>query len=200
MNVTPVGSAAPAASQSQTENGALGSFLAKLSVGGDLASECMALFANDAKMQNRVNIQGVNIQSRQVREARTRRMELLKKYWAAQRHQGFWSKLAGFFKKLTGALSAALTIFGGPAAVVGAVGGAISGGFGITASVYGKKAAYAMADKLAAEQARDLAGQARDDLLSVMDGAARLERDMHDRISQMVESESDTACFIRSKI
>ncbi|HUU03521.1 MAG TPA: hypothetical protein VM425_18945 [Myxococcota bacterium] len=191
MNVPPVGSTAPASPQSQPENIALGSFLAKVSVGGDLASECLALFAKDAAVQNRVNLQGVNIQSRQVREARTRRMKLLKKFWAAQRHQGFWSKLAGFFKKLTGALSAALIVVGGPAAAVGVVGGALSGGFSITASVYGRNATCAWGDKLAAEQVRDLSSQTRDDLLSVLDSAAQLEGEMHDRIRGLLESESE---------
>ncbi len=199
MNVASIGSTTPTAPQSQPENAALDSFLAKVSVGGDLASECMALFSKDAAVQNRVNLQGVNIQSRQVREARGRRMKLLKKYWAAQRHHGFWSKLAGFFKKLTGALCAALTVFGGPAAIAGAVGGALSGGFGITASVYGRNAACAWADKLAAEQTRDMAGQSRDDLLSVLDNASRLEGEMHDRISRLLESESKMTNAERSE-
>lgn len=193
MNVTAVGSTAAHSPESLPDSVALGSFLSKVSVGGDLASECMALFAKDSSMQNCVNLQGVKIQSRQVHEARKRRMELLKKYWAAQQHHGFWARLTGFFKKLTGALSAALIVFGGPAAAVGAVGGALTGAFDITASVYGKKAACAWAGKLAAEQARDMAGQTRDDLLSFLDGAARLEGEMHDRIRGLLESETEVA-------
>ena len=193
MNVPAVETTAAQSPQSLPDSVALGSFLSKMSVGGDLASECMALFAKDSGMQNRVNLQGVKIQSRQVHEARKRRMELLKKYWAAQRHHGFWSRLSGFFKKLTGALCAALTVFGGPAAAVGAVGGALAGGFDITASVYGKKAACAWAGKLAAEQARDMANQTRNDLLSVMDGAAQLESEMHNRIRGLLESGTEVS-------
>jgi hypothetical protein len=172
---------------------ALASFAAKISAGGDIASECMALMAEDSACQMRTNLQGIRVQQRAVRQARKRRMELLKKQWAAKKKSGFWSKLGKIFSGVCSVLAGALSFFVCPAvgAVgVGVAGAALSGGCGIASGAHARKAGKAAADALQAEQYKQIAQEASQDLLQSLNNAAELEKRMAAKITALVESES----------
>ena len=74
-----VSSVSGAAAGPSAQEVALASFAAKITAGGDIASECMALMAEDSACQVKTNLQGIRVQQRAVRQARKRGMELLKK-------------------------------------------------------------------------------------------------------------------------
>lgn len=170
---------------------ALASFAAKICAGGDIAGECMALMAEDSACQSRVNLQGVRVHQRAVRQARRRRMELLKKQWVAKRKRGFWGKLGGIFKTIAKAVGAIMTIccppFGGlvlGGATVAAAGCSIAG------SHYQSKAAKAAANVVKAEHNQQLAQEARGDMLQSLQNAAEMEKQMVRRITALVKSET----------
>jgi len=172
---------------------ALASFAAKISAGGDIASECMALMAEDSACQMRTNLQGIRVQQRAVRQARKRRMELLKKQWAASKKSGFWSKLGKVFSGVFSVLAGALSFFVCPAvgAVgVGIAGAALSGGCNIASGAYSRNAGRAAADALQAEQYKQIAQETQDEMLQSLQGAAAVEKQMVQRISALVESET----------
>ncbi len=174
-------------------NVALASLAAKISAGGDIASECMALMAEDSACQAKADFQGIRVQRRAVRQARQRRMELLKKQWAASRKSGFWSKLGKLFSGVFSVLAGALSFFACPmfgVVGVGIAGAAVSGGCGIASSSHDCEAARAAADALQAEQYQQIAREAGEDMLQSLSNAAELEKSMATRISALVESES----------
>lgn len=174
---------------------ALASFTAKITAGGDIASECMALMAEDNACQANANLQGVRVQQRAVRQARQRRMELLKKQWAASKKSGFWSKLGKVFSGVFSVLAGALSFFACPAfgvVGVGVAGAVVSGGCGIASGAYARKAGRAAADALQAEQCKQVAKEASEDILQSLNNAAELEKRMAAKISDLVESESQS--------
>jgi hypothetical protein len=175
------------------ESVALSSFAAKVTAGGDLAGECMALMAEDSACQVKANLQGIRVQQRAVRQARQRRMELLKKQWAASRKSGFWGKLKKIFSGVFSVLAGALSFFVCPLFGVvglGVAGAAVSGGCGIASGAQARKAGRAAADALQAEQHRQIAEEAGEDLLQALNDAAELEKHMAAKIAALVESES----------
>lgn len=172
---------------------ALASFAAKLTAGGDIASECMALMAEDSACQMKANLQGIRVQQRAMRQARRRRMELLKKQWAASKKSGFWSKLKKFFSGVFSALAGALSFFVCPAVGVvgvGIAGAALSGGCGIASGAYASKAGKAAADALQAEQYKQIAQEAQGEMLQSLQDAVEIEKQMAQRITALVESET----------
>ena len=172
---------------------ALASFVAKISAGGDIASECMALMAEDSACRVKANLQGIRVQQRAVRQARQRRMELLKKQWAAKKKSGFWGKLGKIFSGVFSVLAGALSFFALPAfGVVGAgiAGAALSGGCGIASGAYSRKAGRAAADAMQAEQYKQIAQEAQGEMLQSLQDATEVERQMVQRITTLVESET----------
>lgn len=171
----------------------MASFAAKVTAGGDLASECMALMAEDNACQVKASLQGIRVQQRAVRQARQRRMELLKKQWAASRKSGFWSKLGKIFSGVFSVLAGALSFFACPmfgVVGIGVAGAAASGGCGIASGAHARKAGRAAADALQAEQYKQIAKEASEDILQSLNNAAELEKRMASKISALVESES----------
>lgn len=172
---------------------ALASFAAKIGSGGDIASECMVLMAEDSACQTKANLQGISVQRRAVRQARKRRMELLEKQWAASKKSGFWSKLGKMFSGVFSVLAGALSFFSLPMfGVVGVsvAGAAVSGGYGIASGAQAQKAGKAAADALQAEQYRQIAKEASEDMLQSLSKAVELEKRMAAKISALVESEN----------
>ena len=172
---------------------ALASITAKITAGGDIASECMALMAEDSACQMKANLQGIRVQQRAVRQARQRRMELLKKQWAASKKSGFWAKLGKVFSGVFSVLAGALSFFACPmfgVVGVGVAGAAVSGGCGITSGAQARKAGKAAADALQAEQCQQIAKEVSEDMLQSLNNASELEKRMVSKISTLVESES----------
>jgi hypothetical protein len=172
---------------------ALASFAAKISAGGDIASECMALMAEDSACQMRANLQGIRVQQRAVRQARKRRMELLKKQWAAKKKSGFWGKLGKIFSGVFSVLAGALSFFALPGfgvVGVGIAGAALSGGCKIASGAHASKAGKAAADALQAEQYKQIAQEAQGEMLQSLQDAAEVEKQMVQRITALVESET----------
>jgi hypothetical protein len=182
-----------AAAGPSAEEVALASFAAKITAGGDIASECMALLAEDSACQVKTNLQGIRVQQRAVRQARQRRMELLKKQWAAKKKSGFWGRLGKIFSGVFSVLAGALSFFVCPvvgAVGVGLAGAALSGGCQIASGAHARKAGKAAADALQAEQYKQIAQEASQDMLQSLSDAAELEKQMATRISALVESET----------
>lgn len=185
----------PTSPTSTVESTVLASFAAKIATGGDLASECMALLAEDSACQTKANLQGIRVQQRAVRQARQRRMELLKKQWAASKKSGFWAKLGNIFKGVFSALAGALSFFACPmfgVVGIGLAGAAISGGCSIASGAHSRKAGRAAADALQAEQYKQIAQEVSDDMLRSLQDAAELEKRMASRISALAESEGES--------
>jgi hypothetical protein len=182
-----------AAAGPSAEEVALASFAAKITAGGDIASECMALLAEDSACQVKTNLQGIRVQQRAVRQARQRRMELLKKQWTAKKKSGFWGRLGKIFSGVFSVLAGALSFFVCPvvgAVGVGLAGAALSGGCQIASGAHARKAGKAAADALQAEQYKQIAQEASQDMLQSLSDAAELEKQMATRISALVESET----------
>ena len=170
---------------------ALASFAAKVTAGGDIASECMALMAEDNACQANANLLGIRVQQRAVRQARKRRMELLKKQWAASGKRGFWSKLKSIFSGIAKAMGALMTFCSFPLAGPLRCGAAAaSAGFSIAGGHYQRQATKIAADELVAEQYKQIAQEARDSMLQSLQDAAEVEKRMASRISALAESES----------
>jgi len=168
---------------------ALAAFFSKASAGGDFLSECMALFAQDSALQARTNVQGINIQRREINSLRKKRMEFLKQRLAATKKSGFWSKFKSVFTKIAGVVTAGLSLFCPPLAVdLASVGvAAASGGFGVLGAHYSKKAALRSADILQNEQRKEMAAELRDELVNSLQNAAQAEQRMLARISSMAQ-------------
>lgn len=188
--VNPVSGGVPGASAGEV---ALASFAAKICAGGDIASECMALMAEDSSCQMKANLQGIRVQQRAVRQARKRRMELLKKQWEAKKKSGFWGKLGKIFSGVFSVLAGALSFLVCPAvgAVgIGIAGAALSGGCRIASGAHARTAGKAAADALQAEQYKQIAQEAQGELLQSLQDAAEVEKQMVQRITALVESET----------
>jgi hypothetical protein len=191
--VSGVSSVSGAAGGASAEEVVLASFAAKITAGGDIASECMALMAEDSACQMKTNLQGIRVQQRAVRQARERRMELLKKQWTAKKKSGFWGKLGKIFSGVFSVLAGALSFFALPGfGVVGAgiAGAALSGGCGIASGVHARKAGKAAADAMQAEQYKQIAQEAQGEILQSLQAAAEVEKQMVQRITALVESET----------
>lgn len=190
-----VSSVSGAVAGTSAEEVALASFAAKITAGGDIASECMALMAEDSACQMKTNLQGIRVQQRAVRQARQRRMELLKKQWAARKKSGFWAKLGKIFSGVFSVLAGALSFFVCPmvgAVGVGIAGAALSGGCNIASGAHARNAGKAAANALQAEQYKQIAKEASEDMLQSLSNAAELEKRMAAKISALVESESQS--------
>lgn len=159
---------------------------------GDLASECMALFAEDNAIQMEANLQGIRVQQRTMKELHQRRMKLLKERLQATKKSGFWSSLGKIFSGVASAVAGALSFFC-PAlipCVVGLAGSAISGGCFVGGALYGEEVADATADLMMANQFKQGAKEASDDMLQSLENAAEVERRMAARIAAIAESEN----------
>ncbi|MBW1808101.1 MAG: hypothetical protein JRJ87_07870 [Deltaproteobacteria bacterium] len=190
-SITPVSATAEQAALSKTNDAALMAFCAKASVAFDLASECLQLFNEDGACQRRINLQGVKIQRRNIRAARKKRMELLKKKWEASRKSGFWAKLGKIFSGIT----VALTVLCPVGACVGLSGTLIAGACKTSASVHRRTAALASADLYKTEHQKQRAQEMNNELLRSIESAAGLEKNMLSRIRKLAESESRTVSF-----
>jgi len=168
----------------------LRSFTDKIAMAGDLASECMLLLSKDSSVQAKLGKSGIRTQRRVQRDARRLRMEQLEKYWKAASKSGFWSKLAGFFKNLSTALSAALTVFGGPAVAVGLGGALVSGVCKTGAAVYSENGTRARTAMMKSERQKETAREIEGEWLGLFEEAAGLENRMVKRINELLESES----------
>jgi hypothetical protein len=188
-SVSGIESPSSASTPGLSQDAGLASLLAKVSAGGDLASECTLLFAEDNACQMKARYQGVRVHEREVRQARRRRMELLRQYYQAKKESGFWSFLGSVFKKLFAAASAALVVFGGPVGVVGVAGALATGGCKIAGSYYDKQAARATAGKLEAEHMKQTAEGLRDDELCSLEEAVQVERRMVARLHDLLHAE-----------
>lgn len=166
-------------------------FCSKVLGGGDFASECMALMAEDGGLQMEMSRQGADLQQRFVREAREKRRELIRKMKEASEDSGFWSCLTDVFSKITTVLTTALTIFGGPAATVGLVGAAVSGGCGLFKAGYDRKFALAQASKLKVEEFKQNATGSREENAEFLERAVQLEHRMIERVRGLVDSQPD---------
>ena len=180
------------------DHSALASLASKVCF-GDLASECMALFAEDNAIQMEADIQGIRIQQRTMRELHQRRMKLLKKRLQATKNSGFWSGLGKIFSGVASAVAGALSFFC-PALIpcaVGLVGSVISGGCFVGGALYGEQVAKATADMLMADQFKQSAKEAGDDMLQSLQNAAEVERRMAVRIAAIAESENKNVLIRR---
>lgn len=173
------------------DDNALASLASKVCF-GDLASECMALFAEDNAIQMKADIQGIRVQQRTMRELHQRRMKLLRERLQATKNSGFWSSLGKIFSGIASAVAGALSFFC-PAlipCVVGLAGSAISGGCLVGGALYGEQVAKATADLLMADQFKQSAKEASDGMLQSLENAAEVERRMAARIAAIAESEN----------
>ena len=158
---------------------------------GDLAGECMALLAEDNAIQMEADVQGIRVQQRTMREMHQRRMKLLKERLQATKNSGFWSSLGKIFSGIASAVAGALSFFC-PALIpgaVGLVGGVMSGGCFVGGSLYDKQVARATADMAMADQLKQSAKEASDDMLQSLENAVEVERRMATRIAAIAESE-----------
>jgi hypothetical protein len=190
-SVAPVSLVAEQPAQSKINDSALTVFCAKACLATDLASECMLLFNEDGACQRRINLQGVNIQRRNIRAARKKRMELLKKKWEASRKSGFWSKLGKIFSGIT----AAMTVLCPVGAWVGLSGTLIAGACKTSASLHSRTAAQSSADLLKGEHQKLMATEMNNELLRSIESAAELEKNMLARIHKLAESEHQIVSF-----
>lgn len=173
-----------------TDHDALASLASKVFF-GDLASECMALFAEDNAIQMEADIQGIRFQQRTMRELHQRRMKLLKERLQATKNSGFWSSLGKIFSGVASAVAGALSFFC-PAlipCVVGLVGSLVSGGCFLGGSLCDEQVARATADMLMADQFKQSAKEASDDMLLSLENAVEVERRMAAGIAAIAESE-----------
>jgi hypothetical protein len=158
---------------------------------GDMASECMALLAEDSAIQMEADIQGIRVQQRTMRELHRRRMKLLKERLQATKNSGFWSSLGKIFSGIASAVAGALSFFC-PALIpgaVGLVGSVMSGGCFVGGALYDKQVAVATADMAIADQLKQSANEASDDMLQSLENAVEVERRMAARIAAIAESE-----------
>lgn len=161
----------------------------KIGVGGDLASECMALFAEDNACRLQTSYRTVQIQQREVREARQKRRALQQAIRQARRKSGFFSRLGSVLGKLAAAVGAALSVLGGPVAVAGLAGAVATGATRVAGAAYDKRAARAMGEKLQVEMQKDAAAGVLEEEMQAMEQAVALERKMGERIRALLESE-----------
>jgi hypothetical protein len=169
----------------------LTSLASKLALGGDIASTCMSLIAEDTCLQHTALERGIRIEAQEIREARRRRMEYLRKKWAASKKSGFWSKVASVFKGIAVAVSAVASVVctAGVGTVVALAGTAAAGVPGLIGAGHAKRAGRAAAGQLLHEHLQQAATQSRDELVQSLQDLIRLEQRMHDRIVAMADSQ-----------
>jgi hypothetical protein len=168
----------------------LASLAAKVALGGDIASACMSLVSEDSSLQHAALERGIRIEAQEIREARKRRMEYLRKKWAASRKSGFWSRVASVFKGIAVAVTAVASVVctAGVGTVVALAGTAAAGVPGLIGSGYARRAGRAAADQLAQEHLLQSAVGARDELVQSLEDLVQLEQRMHDRIAALADS------------
>ena len=173
------------------DNAMLASFCAKVSVGGDLTSECMEMLSKDSGLQLRINRQGVKLQKRFVNEAQQKRQELIKKIKEASEDSGFWGGLASVFSGIATAVGVALNFVAFPGAGLLLGSSLAAGGSLIAQACYDHKAGLASASKVQVEHSQQEAVELRDEHIGSLRDVVRLEEQMVERIRTLVDSEPD---------
>lgn len=171
------------------------SLLNKISA-GDIATNCAQMFAVDQLAENKSQIAGIKVQSRQVQEARKLRLELLKKQFEASQKSGFWDKVSKIVSGIFAAIAAIVYIIPGAgllaSAIVGAVGAAIAGGFSLASAYYNRQATDTATQMIKNNLQKQTAETRRDDAIAVIQNLAQMEKSMMDRIRSIQESEHRT--------
>jgi hypothetical protein len=169
----------------------------KISISGDIASECMALMSEDSNCQYKINKQEIEIKQRHIKEIRKRCLELIEKKRAAQKKSGFFSLIGSVIAGVCVAASTIATIASGGSAAgllvasaYALAGASLSGQCKLVATDLENMASNADIGVILADNQRKELTENKEELMQALQVLSEVETKMHTRIRDLADKES----------